>query len=309
MEHQTSEMNLPSIDEGWWEAVLAEAEQGCGSVHLHQKVKMDGPEKPSLNWDQAMMIYRQDQIIKVVVTGYNRGGLLVEGDGLSGFIPCSHLVEMPALTEPSRRDDCLSSYVGQTLRVKVIECVPDESRMVFSERAARSEAGKRMELFSNLQPGQRVSGEVTNITEFGIFVDLGGVEGLIHISELSWGRVNHPGEILRIGERVEVLVIEVSPERCRVALSLKRMFPNPWENAIGRFPINSTVPAVVTALVPFGAFARLEEGLEGLIHTSEIPMPAGAGVNDVLRPGQKIQVRILQVDVPRQRIGLSMRTD
>jgi small subunit ribosomal protein S1 len=148
---------------------------------------------------------------------------------------------------------------------------------------------------------------VTNVTEFGVFVDLGGAEGLIHISELSWGRVTHPGQICKVGQVVEVLVMEVAPERCRIALSLKRLTPNPWETVQDRYPINSIVPAVVTALVQFGVFARLEEGLEGLIHASEIPLPAGRTVNEVLQPGQSIQVRILQVEASRQRIGLSMK--
>jgi small subunit ribosomal protein S1 len=166
-----------------------------------------------------------------------------------------------------------------------------------------------MVIFGSLQSGQHVTGEVTNVTDFGVFVDLGGVEGLIHISELSWGRVGHPSDILEVGQRVEVVVLEVTPERCRVALSLKRLFPNPWEDAAERYPVGAVVPAVITALVPFGAFARLEEGLEGLIHVSEIPLPANVAPKDILAPGQSVQVRILQVEVPRQRLGLSMRLD
>jgi small subunit ribosomal protein S1 len=299
----------PVVDEGWWAAVLAEDEKLGGAQVPVSAQKVEDRSKPSLDWDHATLIYQQDQIIAVTVTSHNRGGLLVEGEGLSGFVPCSHLVDMPVLAEADRRDDCLSAYVGRTLKVKIIECVPDEGRMVFSERAARAEAGKRMILFSSLQSGQRVTGEVTNVTDFGIFVDLGGVEGLIHISELSWGRVNHPSDILQVGQSVDVLVLEVAPERCRVALSLKRLYPNPWVDAADRYPVNAVVPAVITALVPFGAFARLEEGLEGLIHTSEIPLPEDAAPKDVLVPGQSVQVRILQVEVSRQRLGLSMRID
>jgi small subunit ribosomal protein S1 len=132
---------------------------------------------------------------------------------------------------------------------------------------------------------------------------------LIHISELSWGRVSHPGQVLNVGQRVEVLVQEVSPDRCRVALSLKRLCPNPWETAEARYSINQVVPAVITTLVPFGAFARLEEGLEGLIHTSEIPIPPNAALKDVLTPGQDVQVRILQVEIARQRLSLSLKVD
>ncbi|MGD0610070.1 MAG: S1 RNA-binding domain-containing protein [Anaerolineales bacterium] len=254
-----------------------------------------------------MMLFRQDEIVRLKVTGYNRGGLLVEGEDLYGFVPCSHLVEMPSQEVEVSRDSSLAAYIGESLRLKIIECVPAEGRMVFSERAARAEAGKRPALFSALQPGQRVSGDVTNVTEFGAFVDLGGVEGLIHISELSWGRVAHPNQIVQVGDHVEVLVLEVAPERCRIALSLKRLSANPWETVAMHYPVNSITSAVITAIVPYGAFARLEEGLEGLIHTSEIPLPANATAKDTLSTGQSVQVRILQVDVARQRLGLSMR--
>jgi small subunit ribosomal protein S1 len=199
--------------------------------------------------------------------------------------------------------------MGRDLKLKVIECVPEEGRMVFSERAARAEAGTRPALFSTIQVGQRIGGEVTNVTDFGVFVDLGGVEGLIHISELSWGRVAHPSQICEVGQHVEVLVMDVAPERCRIALSLKRLYPNPWETVQDRYPINSVVPAVITAIVAFGAFARLEEGLEGLIHTSEMPLPPDTEFKDFVTPGQSVQVRILQVEPTRQRLGLSMRID
>jgi small subunit ribosomal protein S1 len=130
---------------------------------------------------------------------------------------------------------------------------------------------------------------------------------LIHISELSWGRVAHPNQILSVGQRTEVMVLDVAPERCRIALSLKRLSPNPWKTADARYPVNSIVPAVITVLVPFGAFARLEEGLEGLIHTSEVPMPSGSSLQTFLKPAMPVQVRVLQVDADRQRIGLSLK--
>ncbi len=301
-----SEPDSPFLDDGWWDSVLAEDEDLAAQTARSPK---EEPKKPvqQVDWERAMQLYREDGIVTLNVTGYNRGGLLVEGEGLSGFVPCSHLVNLPAQAEEVRRDECFTIYLGQTLNLKVIECVPDEDRVVFSERAARAAAGKRTEIFTSLQPGQRVVGEVTNVTDFGAFVDLGGVEGLIHISELSWGRVAHPSQVLQVGQRIEVVVLEIAPERCRIALSLKRLLANPWETAEAHYPVNSIVPAVITALVPFGAFARLEEGLEGLIHTSEIPMPANTTIQSFLTPGQAVQVRVLQVDAPRQRLGLSMK--
>jgi small subunit ribosomal protein S1 len=305
---QYSEPDMPVQDDGWWASVLAEEESRASAPAVRpQKAEETG--KPLTDWGKAALLYRQDEIISLRVTSHNRGGLLVEGEGLNGFVPCSHLVDLPFQSDEDCREDCLTAYVGRDLRLKIIECAPEESRLVFSERAARAKAGKRPELFNTIQTGQRLSGEVTNVTEFGVFVDLGGVEGLIHISELSWGRVSHPNQICKIGQRVEVLVMEVAPERCRIALSLKRLTSNPWETAQESYPINVIVPAVVTALVPYGAFARLEQGLEGLIHSSEIPLPPNRAIKDFLSPGQSVQVRVLQVDASRQRLGLSMKLD
>ena len=305
---RTLEPEIPVFDDGWWASVLEEEENREEQATLK-------PQKPGENariapdWERAESLYRQDEIVELKVTGHNRGGLLVEGEKLSGFVPMSHLLGLPSQVEEEHRDECLSAYLNRTLRLKVIECVPEEGRMVFSERAARAEAGKRPALFNTIQVGQQLSGEVTNVTEFGVFVDLCGAEGLIHISELSWGRVTHPGQVCKVGQVVDVLVMEVAPERCRIALSLKRLTPNPWETAQERFLVNSVVPAVVTSLVPFGVFARLEEGLEGLIHASEIPLPPGKVARDVLTPGQNVKVRILQVEASRQRIGLSLKID
>jgi small subunit ribosomal protein S1 len=306
VQDQLSEKESPAFDDGWWASVLAEEENRTIQASAKSPLVVE-TLKPPVDWERAMSLYQQDGIIELSVTGYNRGGLLVEGEELNGFVPCSHLLDLPIQPAEDRREDCLSVYVGRKLRLKVIECIPEEARMVFSERAARAEAGKRPALFSTIQPGQHITGEVTNITEFGVFVDLGGVEGLIHISELSWGRVAHPGQVCQVGQRIQVQVMEVSPERCRIALSLKRLMPNPWETALERYPVNGIFPAVVTALASFGAFARLEEGLEGLIHSSEIPLPSNKTMKDVLSPGQSIQVRVLQVESSRQRLGLSMK--
>jgi small subunit ribosomal protein S1 len=306
--NQFSEHEIPIFDEGWWASVLAEEENHVIQTRVNSQ-KREESTLPTSNWDQAMLLYREDEIVELIVTGLNRGGLLVEGDGLNGFVPCSHLVDFLVPPPEEERESCLSVYINRKIRLKIIECVPEEGRMVFSERAALAEAGKRPALFNTIQTGHQVSGEVTNVTDFGVFVDLGGVEGLIHISELSWGRVTHPSQICQVGQLVKVQVMEVVPERCRIALSLKRLLPNPWEFAHERYPVNSIVPAVVTALAPFGAFARLEEGLEGLIHSSEIPLPLNKSIKETLFPGQVVQVRVLQVESSRQRLGLSMKVD
>jgi len=309
-------VETPASDDGWWASVMAEEERHI--MHI-RPITSSTTSKSShnqgsgaeiistTNWDQSRQVFQQDAIVNLSVTSCNRGGLLVEGDGLQGFVPFSHLVEMSNHLEGDGRLEFLSNYIGRTLSLKVIECVPEEGRVVFSERAAKSESGCRTRLFNELVVGQRISGEVTNITEFGVFIDLGGVEGLIHISELSWGRVIHPADIVSLGQNLEVLVIDVSPERCRVALSLKRLQPNPWESARDRYAVDDVVPATITTLVSFGAFARLEEGLEGLIHISEIPLTSGQTVKDILTSGLQMNVRILQIDADHQRLGLSLK--
>jgi small subunit ribosomal protein S1 len=243
------------------------------------------------------------------VTGHNRGGLLVEGDGLNGFVPLSHLIELAGREDHDDRDASLETYQGKTLKVKIIECVPEDERIIFSERAALSEPGRRVELFHSLVPGMQVTGTVTNITDFGVFLDLGGVEGLIHISELSWGRVSHPGQLVKLGDELNVQVLELSAERCRVALSRKRLLPNPWEHALDEFPEGKVLPATVTNVLSYGAFASLDVGVEGLIHSTEMPLEAGQIPRDILSAGQRIQLRVLHVEPDHQRLGFSMILD
>lgn len=317
---RNQENPMPAIDEGWWSSVLAEESRSAAHEPVHSVGVSRAEEneiaktavsekKPATNWIQVKDLYLRDQIIDLSVTGHNRGGLLVEGDGLYGFVPFSHLIDLAGRAENVDRDHDLESYVGRSLRLKVIECVPEDGRVVFSERAAQSESGKRAELFHALQPGQHVKGVITNITDFGVFVDLGGVEGLIHISELSWGRVSHPTQIVKMGQTIDVQVLELAPERCRVALSLKRLLSNPWQNAAADFPEGCIKSAVITSVLSYGAFARLDAGVEGLIHASEIPQTDGKPLKETLSEGQAVQVRILHLDAAHQRMGLSMRLE
>ena len=308
---------MPVIDEGWWESVLAEERQHTPPRPSQGFLKPKAPpptkaetahvqSPPQPNWDLLKELYSNDRIITMKVTGHNRGGLLVENDAVSGFIPFSHLIELAGREQETDRDVSLESYTGKVLNVKVIECVPEDGRVVFSERAALAEPGKRAELFHNLQQGSHVKGVVTNITDFGVFVDLGGVEGLIHISELSWGRVSHPNQIVKLGEEINVQVLDISPERCRVALSLKRLTSNPWENAATDFPVGTIHNAVITSVMSYGAFARIEAGVEGLIHGSEMVLAPNQTPRDILFDGQELQVRILHLDAAHQRMGLSL---
>jgi small subunit ribosomal protein S1 len=308
---------MPQTDEGWWQSVLAEEQQYANPrpqpVGAKQKLNAadekteNTPAVQQADWDLIKRLYAEDRIIEMQVSGHNRGGLLVEHDGLAGFVPFSHLVELAGKVNEADRDVSLEAYMGKTLSVKVIECAPEDGRVVFSERAALTQPGKRNELFHTLQLGAQVTGKVTNVTDFGVFVDLGGVEGLIHISELSWGRVSHPNQIVKLGDEIQVQVLEISVERSRVALSLKRLIPNPWENASTNFAVGNIVPAVITTVLSYGAFAKLDAGVEGLIHASEMPLEDNHTPRDLLSEGQQVQVRVLQLDPAHQRLGFSMR--
>jgi small subunit ribosomal protein S1 len=296
-------------DEGWWAAVLADEEVYAAASKDSNNVKRPGGRvmSPPINWDRIRELYDQDEIVALCVQGYNRGGLLVEGDGLQGFVPVSHLVEMPSGLDDEERRRVLATYVGKNLELKVIECEPDQERVVFSERAALAGEGRRKLLFHALKPGEKVTGAVTNVTEFGVFVDLGGLEGLIHVSELSWGRVQHPGDILQVGQEIDALVLQVSEENGRVALSLKRLTGNPWDTIADCYSPGDIVYAVVTGITRYGAFARLDEGVEGLIHISSMDTKVGsAGMASLVKPGQRIRVKILHIDAEKRRLGLSL---
>jgi len=306
------------LDESWWEAVLAEDEarktssardyRNDQATNHKDKAATVKLESASLDWEKILALYEMDQIINLDVSGCNRGGLLVNGDEIQGFVPLSHLIELPCQDDDI--EDWLHDYVDRSLSLKIIECDQERGRVVFSERAAQASPGSRMQLLESLQPGSCILGVVTNITDFGVFVDLGGVEGLIHVSEISWGRVHHPGDVVSVGQELKVHVIQVDKERARVALSLKRMTPNPWETAEERYYPGQVIEAVVTSIVQFGAFARLEEGLDGLIHISEMVDGDGApDFNELVVEGETIQVRVLHVDAARQRLGLSLNME
>jgi small subunit ribosomal protein S1 len=308
MEENLKEEVTAELDEGWWSSILADEE--TMSVSARSTVgKVSPASSGKVDWEHVRMLFDRDEVVELSVYSYNRGGLLAQAEGIQGFVPISHLVEMPAAAGEEERRQMLAGYIGRVMCLKVIECEPTQERIVLSERAALAGGGRRKILFQQLQPGEVVSGTVTNVTDFGVFVDLGGVEGLIHVSELSWGRVQHPGDVLQIGQRIETQVLSITEESSRVALSLKRLNSNPWETLIKRFKPGDVVPASITSIMRFGAFARLEEGVEGLIHISSINLPPGVkDLENILRNGQNVQVRILHIEVERRRLGLGLVT-
>jgi small subunit ribosomal protein S1 len=300
-----------ALSEGWWASVLAEDE--CVSSMKRQKESAPRSEQQikaaqisDTDWDYVQGLLEQEQIITGTVVDTNKGGLLICSDKLQGFVPVSHLDDVIALEDEAVRDERLHEYLDCRLRLKVIECDPLRGRIVLSERAAQTVPGQRQKLLEELVSGEVISGRITNITDFGAFVDLGGVEGLVHISELSWGRVLHPKDYTSIGESIEVMVLQVNKEKCRVSLSLKRLQENPWIEVAEKYPSGTMLDAEITEIVKFGAFARLNDGLEGLIHITEMGIEDGSTPDSFLTPGQQVKVEVVVVDSERQRMSLRL---
>lgn len=296
-----------SSDEGWWNAVLTDEEASSVEPGMLNCSPCGNSDAGKINWDCAKRIFEEDQVILLKVISFNRGGLLVEGEGLQGFIPVSHLVDMPPDLEEDKKHEFLSSYEGKSLYVKIIEFEPMTQRLVFSERAAKAGEGKRKELFEQLKPGVCICGVVTNMTDFGVFVDLGGVEGLVHVSELSWGRVEKPSSLFTIGQQVKVMVLSINDGNSRIALSIKRLTPNPWDHVMTNYHPGDVILAKVTTITRFGMFAKLKEGIEGLIHVSSIPKLDGShDIGSSFNIGQEVKVKILHIDIDRRRLGLGL---
>ena len=299
-----------TLDDAYWESLLSDVEAQAVDVsgdEGHHAAQAARQGDLAALWQAAQRVSETEETIQVHATGCNRGGLLVEWNGLRGFMPASHLCGLlPHLDEDSRRDE-LSQRVGQTYDARVIEIDRELSRFVVSERLACAEQRARSTLMAELAPDQIRTGNVTNVCSFGAFVDLGGVEGLLHISEISWGRVNHPGDLLSLNQTVHVLILSVDPEQGRVALSMKRLQPDPWLTVEDRYHVGQIVAGVVTSVVAFGAFAKLEDGLEGLIHVSELAEGNFLHARNVVQEGQLVRVTVLNIDGAHRRLGLSLR--
>ena len=237
----------------------------------------------------------EGEVIEVV-----KGGLILD-IGLRGFLPAS-LVDL-------RRVKDLNAYMGTRIEARVIEMDRNRNNVVLSRRVVLEEARKaeRSEILSKLQPGMRLKGTVSSIVDFGAFVDLGGIDGLIHISELSWNHVNHPSEVVKVGQEVEVQVLDVDLNRERISLGLKQTTEDPWRTLVKKYPVDAIVEGVVTKLVPFGAFVDLGDGIEGLVHISEMAKQHVDAPAQVCKVGDKVQVKVMEIDLDRRRISLSMK--
>lgn len=261
------------------------------------------------DWLDAQELLDSGKIVTHKVIGYNKGGLTIEFRHLKGFVPASHIIDMPRnMSEDQRRNE-LEGYIGHDMRLKVIEVDRRRRRLVMSQMLAEREYrdSRREELFSTLKVGDIIEGEVRNLRPFGAFVDIGGADGLLHVSEISWSPITHPREAINVGDKIQVQVIRLDPKEQRIALSRKRALPNPWDSIEQRYHPGDLLTGTITRVVDFGAFAQLEPGVEGLIHISELADIAVAEPLKTVNAGDEVKVKVLRVDAKRQRIGLSRR--
>src|SRR5688572_19691054 len=235
------------------------------------------------NWEKIVKVFQDGGLVRGKVKSVVKGGLTVNV-GVEAFLPGSQVDIIPP------RD--LNEYVGKVYEFKIVKVNDERKNIVLSRREVieAERAEQRQKFLDGVKPGDRVEGLVKNITDFGAFVDLNGMDGLLHITDMTWGRLNHPSELLSIGQKVEVQILEVNREKERVSLGMKQLQSNPWDNIESRFPVGTQVNGVVTKLVAYGAFCEIEEGVEGLIHVSELSWTKRiARPSDVLSVGQKVQ--------------------
>lgn len=253
------------------------------------------------DWQVAQDLMAQEKIIYIKVYDFNRGGLLAHFKQLQAFIPASHLWQR------NHRD--LKDYIGEELAVKFIEVDNLSNRLIASEDKAEQEMSKQRldELMNELVEGEVRKGVVRHLTDFGAFVDLGGADGLIHNSELSWKHVNHPSEVVKGGDEINVYILELDHKRKRINLSLKRLKANPWNEVAENYSVEQLVSGKVTKVVDYGAFVRLDVGVDGLLHISEIAEPTPDSPREFVERGDKLVLRILDIDPFRERMGLSFK--
>lgn len=293
------------MNEAWWNSILSE-EVPEDNFSAPQKAGFKKGPKNKANWEYIYVLMDDEVVFTCVVIDINRGGLIVKNEKIQGFVPVSHLVDFPPNLNGQDREVNLRAMLGKDIKVKVIECDPNRGRIVLSERAATAAPGERQKLLSTLEIGSVIKGLVTNITDFGVFVDLGGLEGLVHISELSWGRVVNPKLVLEVGDEIEVSVLKLHEDKSRISLSIKDLLPNPWEGASERYPEGKIIHGEVIEIVDFGAFVRIEENMEGLIHISELALEGNETPASILTEGQSVDVAVVRLNEASQRLSLRL---
>jgi small subunit ribosomal protein S1 len=264
-------------------------------------------------WRSLEKLFKDGDIFEGTVTGYNKGGLIVQLGQVRGFVPSSQLAP-PSRWDEERnltREERRAKMVGRQLMLKIIELDRQRNRLILSERAASRAWRKEQkeQLLVSLKEGDVCRGRVSSLCDFGAFVDLGGADGLIHLSEISWGRVSHSREVLQVGEEVEVYVMNVNRDKRRIGLSLKRLQDDPWSQVEEKYSEGQLVEGTITKLTEFGAFARLKgDAIEGLVHVSELSDDRVAHPKEVVKEGETLTLRIIRLDPHRRRMGLSLKS-
>ncbi len=265
--------------------------------------------RQSEDWKLAEALLENDEVWEGYVADANRGGLIMLFGNLRGFVPASHVLDLPRGVNEDDRKVYLQRLVGQQIGVKVIEVNRKRRRLVFSQRDAQrgNREARKDTLLDELKEGETRKGVVSGLRDFGAFVDLGGADGLIHISELAWHRVKHPRDILNIGDEVEVYILRLDNEGKRIGLSLKRLQPNPWTVVEELYHVGQLVQGYVSRTAPFGAFISLDPGIEALLHASQIEDPAPEDVTLLIREGETLLMRVISIEADKQRLGLSLK--
>lgn len=282
--------------------VQAEDDQGRVVLSLDRA-------RQELSWRNLQRIADEAGTIEATIVNYNKGGLLVNLDGVRGFIPTSQISGIGRGSEAQKQTD-MARMVGNTVRLKIVEMSRQRNRLILSERQANvaTRDQRKDVLLGEITVNDTREGVVTSVCDFGVFVDIGGADGLVHLSELSWSRVRHPSDLFRVGDRTTVMVMSVDANHRRIALSIKRTQPEPWSNADTLFHANQVISGMITQVADFGIFVRLADGIEGLIHISELNNTP-AEQRPALDVGENITVRVVRVDVGRRRIGLSLQLE
>lgn len=263
----------------------------------------------SQDWEKAEEMLESGEIFEGEVIGYNKGGLIVPFGRLRGFIPASHVTNLTPNLDERQRQQRMAKMRGQQFPLKVIEVNQLRRRLVFSQRDAQREwdEAQKQSLLDNLQEGQTVKGRVSSMRDFGVFVNLGGADGLIHVSELSWQRINHPNEVVKVGDEIEAYIVKLDRDNQRISLSRKRILPNPWHSISEDYKQGQLVEGKITRIVDYGAFVEIAPGVEGLLHVSQLSRGSVEKVSDVVREGETHLLRIVSLDANKQRIGLSLK--
>lgn len=265
--------------------------------------------KLNQDWIDAEALLESGNIVELEIGGYNKGGAIVPFGRLRGFVPASHLTELSPGMNDRKRQQRLAKLRGDKLPLKVIEVDRRRRRLVFSQKDAQKEweEKRKQELIDSLNVGDVLKGTISGMRDFGAFVDVGGADGLVHISELAWHRVDHPRDVVKVGDEIDVYVLSLDKQDQRISLSRKKLLPNPWETVEERYEVNQLVEGTITRIVNYGAFAEVEPGIEGLLHLSQLSRGNVESADEVVKEGETHLLRVVSIDRRRQRMGLSLK--